>query len=467
MAELCVVSKPSSEASRGLYIKTYGCQMNVYDSDRMAKALEPLGYHVVSTPQEADMVLLNTCHIREKAEEKLFSDLGRLKPYKQEKEAKGERMILAVAGCVAQAQGEEIFRRAPYVDMVFGPQTYHRLPEMMAKTLRSVEKKTKNPNPRVLNLNFEANEKFDTLEVPEPTSCTAFLSIQEGCDKFCTFCVVPYTRGAEYSRPARQILQEAKTLIAGGVKEITLLGQNVSAYHGEGLCGEKEWGLGRLLYALAELEGIERLRYTTSHPRDMDMELVEAHRDIPALMPFLHLPVQTGSSAVLKRMNRRHDISQYEMWIENVRKARPDMAFSSDFIVGFPGETDQDFQETLALVARIGYAQAYSFKYSPRPGTPGALFEDQIAEEVKNERLQRLQALLNAQQLAYNKKTVGQTLPVLFERQGKSSTQYVGKTPYMQSVHVEAGRDLLNQSVPVLMVEGFANSLKGELPAIS
>jgi tRNA-2-methylthio-N6-dimethylallyladenosine synthase len=448
---------------RKLYLKTYGCQMNVYDSQRMVETLTPLGYALVESPEGADMVILNTCHIREKAEEKLFSDLGRLRPYKKAKEAEGGHLVLAVAGCVAQAQGEEIFRRAPYVDMVFGPQTYHQLPEMLAQALRALEKGTKGPGRGVVNLDFPSESKFDFLPEPKALGPTAFLAIQEGCDKFCSFCVVPYTRGAEYSRPVPQILAEARQLIAGGAKELTLLGQNVNAYHGESPCGGGEWTLGRLFYALAELPGLGRLRYMTSHPRDMHEELLAAHRDIPALMPFVHLPVQSGSSAILKRMNRRHGREVYEAWIQRLKDARPDIAFSSDFIVGFPGESDADFELTLSLVRAVGYAQAYSFKYSPRPGTPGALYEDQIPEAVKDQRLQVLQALLNEQQLAYNHAMVGEVLPVLFERKGKKADQWMGKSPYMQSVYVETPADLMGAVLPVSISNGFANSLSGTL----
>ncbi|MGL4426254.1 MAG: tRNA (N6-isopentenyl adenosine(37)-C2)-methylthiotransferase MiaB [Alphaproteobacteria bacterium] len=444
---------------RKLYMKTYGCQMNVYDSQRMAETLAPLGYTLVESPDGSDMIILNTCHIREKAEEKLFSDLGRLKPHKTE----NQKLILAVAGCVAQAQGEEIFRRAPYVDMVFGPQTYHQLPEMLAQAIRSLEKETQGPGRGVVNLDFPAESKFDFLPEPKASGPTAFLAIQEGCDKFCTFCVVPYTRGAEYSRPAAQILAEAKQLIAGGAQELTLLGQNVNAYHGDSPCGKQTWSLGRLFYALAELPGLKRIRYMTSHPRDMHDELVKAHGDIPALMPFIHLPVQSGSSSVLKRMNRRHGVEMYETWIQTLRDARPDMAFSSDFIVGFPGETDADFEQTLTLVRKVGYAQAYSFKYSPRPGTPGALYEDQIPETVKDQRLQVLQALLGEQQLSYNQAMVGSTLPVLFERKGKKAGQWMGKSPYMQSVYVETSENLMGTLGSVSILNGFASSLSGQL----
>lgn len=439
-----------------LYMKTYGCQMNVYDSQRMADILSPLGYRPVDQPDDADMIILNTCHIREKADEKLFSDLGRLRPHKQQKEA----MILAVAGCVAQAQGAEIMRRAPYVDMIFGPQTYHRLPEMIARATRAAIPQGRG----VIELDFPPEPKFDFL--PETTTVegpTAFLSIQEGCDKFCTFCVVPYTRGAEYSRPGESILIEACRLVERGVKEITLLGQNVNAYHGQAPQGKGEWGLGRLIHALAEIEGLERLRYTTSHPRDMDEELVAAHRDVPQLMPFLHLPVQSGSDKILKDMNRRHTRDFYLEWIERFRTACPEIMFSSDFIVGFPGETEADFAQTLALVEEVGYGQAYSFKYSPRPGTPAALQEQQIPEAIKDDRLQRLQALLNQQQTRVNTAMVGRTLPVLLEKRGRQPNQMIGRSPYMQSVTLEAPAALYGKIVPVDITQGFAHGLRGDV----
>lgn len=450
-----------------LYMKTYGCQMNVYDSQRMTDILAPLGYKSVDLPDDADMAILNTCHIREKAEEKVFSDLGRLRPHKKRKIENGENMIIAVAGCVAQAQGAEIMRRAPYVDMVFGPQTYHRLPEMIARATRAAVSSSdgslqKRRGRGVIELDFPAEPKFDFFpEVTTTEGPAAFLSIQEGCDKFCTFCVVPYTRGAEYSRPAQSILAEACRLVEKGVKEITLLGQNVNAYHGDAPHEKKEWGLGRLIQELAEIEGLERLRYMTSHPRDMDDELVAAHRDVPQLMPFLHLPVQSGSDRILKEMNRRHTRDFYVKWIDQLKAARTDMAFSSDFIVGFPGETDEDFAQTMALVREIGYGQAYSFKYSPRPGTPAALQENQVLESLKDERLQVLQALLNEQQLQFNQSMVGRKLPILLERPGRQPRQYVGRSPYMQSVHLEAPESLYGSVVSTYITQGFANGLQG------
>ncbi len=440
------------ETGKKLYIKTWGCQMNVYDSRRMADVLAPLGYSAVETPDEADMIILNTCHIREKATDKVFSELGRLREHKQAQEKKGRRMLMAVAGCVAQAEGEFIMERAPYVDMVFGPQTYHELPQMIMRVTGE----------RVVNTNFPAESKFDFLPdehtAPGPS---AFLSVQEGCDKFCTFCVVPYTRGSEYSRPVAAILDEARRLRDAGTAEITLLGQNVNAYHGGGPDG-KTWGLGRLLAAITELEGIERLRYTTSHPRDMDDELIEAHGALPKLMPFLHLPVQSGSDNVLKAMNRKHEISLYYEIVEKLRKARPDIALSSDFIAGFPGETEDDFEQTIKLVRDIGFAYAYSFKYSARPGTPAAVMQKQISEKEKTARLHHLQSLLFQQQTDYNSRTVGLTLPVLLDRVIEEKGQLHGRTPYNQAVHITAPADLYGRIIDVSITRAFQNSLTGE-----
>lgn len=457
-----------------LYIKTYGCQMNVYDSKRMEDVLTTLGYESVAAPEEADLAILNTCHIREKAAEKVYSDLGRLRQMNKAKnDARGEsgdepqdKMAIAVAGCVAQAEGSEIFRRAPYVDMVFGPQTYHRLPEMIARLERDKLKKA-GKSTRILDTDFPVESKFDELPTEAGSQGTsAFLSIQEGCDKFCTFCVVPYTRGAEASRPAADVLAEAKRLIANGAKEITLLGQNVNAYHGTGPDGT-EWTLGRLLFACAELDGLERLRYTTSHPRDMHDELYQAHGEIEILMPYLHLPVQSGSDRVLQAMNRKHTGDEYRAIIDRLRDVRPDMAFSSDFIVGFPGESDKDFKETLRLVEDVTYAQAYSFKYSARPGTPASAETLQVEESVKSARLQELQALLNVQQHAFNEDCAGKVMPALFEKAGKKPGQIAGKTPYMQTVNVMAshvGQDrLIGEILPVKITSGQPNSLIGEL----
>ncbi len=430
--------------------------MNMYDSARMADLLRPLGYDMSPAPQGADMVILNTCHIREKASEKVFSELGRLRPLKDDmQQKKGRKMILAVAGCVAQAEGEEIVRRAPYVDMVFGPQSFHRLPEMVAKAARGAG--------AVLDTDFPAESKFDFLpEEQASQGPSAFLAVQEGCDKFCTFCVVPYTRGAEYSRPAADILQEARRLIASGAKEITLLGQNVNAYHGEAKDGT--WSLARLIEAVAALPGIARIRYTTSHPKDMTADLIEAHRDIPQLMPYLHLPVQSGSDAVLDAMNRKHRAEDYLKIIEDLRAARPDIALSSDFIVGFPGESEKDFEATMDIVRKTLYAQAYSFKYSPRPGTPASVQDGQVGEDIKAERLARLQQLLITQQTAFNQSKLGAVLPVLFDRQGKKPGQIMGKTAYMQSLYIEgAGQELIGKILPVRVTGAYQNGLAGEL----
>ncbi len=437
--------------------------MNVYDYDRMVDILAPLGYSLSDKVEGADMVILNTCHIREKAEEKVYSDLGRIKPFKQKKLAQDENMFIAVAGCVGQAEGAEIMRRAPYVDIVLGPQTYHRLPEMIAQAERAKGRPTQ-PGRGILDVDFPAEPKFDSLpKIQAGANPAAFLSIQEGCDKFCTFCVVPYTRGAEYSRPVATILEEARQLAEMGTKELHLLGQNVSAYHGQAPSGSGEWGLGSLLRELAEIQGVERLRYTTSHPRDMDDELLSAHRDLPQLMPYLHLPIQSGSDRILEAMNRKHSSEQYRQVVADLQKVRPDLVMSSDFIVGFPGETDQNFEDTLQLVRDINYAQAYSFKYSPRPGTPGATMINQVPEEVKVERLAQLQTLLNKQQLEFNQSTVGQTMEVLLEKPAKQPGQYLGRSPYMQSVIVKATPRLLGKIIQAKVTYAGANSVQGEI----
>ncbi|MHA1597495.1 MAG: tRNA (N6-isopentenyl adenosine(37)-C2)-methylthiotransferase MiaB [Alphaproteobacteria bacterium] len=436
--------------AKKLYIKTYGCQMNVYDSGRMTDVLTPLGYETTSGPDDADMVILNTCHIREKAAEKVYSELGRLRLLQQKKQATGGRMIVAVAGCVAQAEGDEIRARAPYVDMVFGPQAYHKLPEMVARASRATG--------MVLETDFPAEDKFDHLPVVTADSAaiegrSAFLTVQEGCDKFCAFCVVPYTRGSEYSRPAPDVIDEAARLADLGVAELTLLGQNVNNYHGHA------GGLGGLIAELAEIDGIERLRYTTSYPADMDDTLIAAHRDVPELMPFLHLPVQSGSDNVLKAMNRRHSADDYRDLVGRLRTVRPDIALSSDFIVGFPGESDADFEATLALVRETGFVQAYSFKYSPRPGTPAAESEDQIDEAIKDERLSRLQDLLGEGQRAFNQSCVGRVMPVLLDRPGRYAGQMVGRSPYMQPVHVTAPDDLFGRIIDLKIDSASGNSL--------
>jgi tRNA-2-methylthio-N6-dimethylallyladenosine synthase len=435
-----------------LFIKTYGCQMNAYDSARMADLLAPLGYGAVETPEGADMVILNTCHIREKAAEKVYSELGRLKALKREKPG----MLVAVAGCVAQAEGEEIVARAPVVDMVVGPQSYHRLPEMIARHVRE--------QGHVLETDFPALEKFDSFPESHDTAISAFLTVQEGCDKFCTFCVVPYTRGPEHSRTPERIIAEARALTAHGAREITLLGQNVNAYRGTDENG-KFWGLARLIAALAEIKDLWRIRYTTSHPRDMDDDLIAAHGNIEKLMPFLHLPVQSGSDSVLAAMNRQYSADDYFRLIARLRAARPDIAFSSDFIVGFPGESEADFEATMDLVREIKFAQCFSFKYSPRPGTPAAAAKKLVAEAVKNERLQKLQGLLLAQQDEANLAAIGKTMPVLFEKPGRGKHQLVGRSPWLQPVHVEGAASLLGTIADVKIASLTANSLHGALVA--
>jgi tRNA-2-methylthio-N6-dimethylallyladenosine synthase len=436
-------------APKRLYIKTYGCQMNVYDSERMADVLAPFGYAMADAPDGADLVVLNTCHIREKATEKTFSELGRLKALKLEKAAAGGTMTIAVAGCVAQAEGEEIMRRQPAVDLVVGPQSYHRLPELIARAHRQLGQR--------LAADFSPEEKFDALPLERATAgYTAFLTVQEGCDKFCTFCVVPYTRGGEYSRPVEAIVNEAQALADKGVREVTLLGQNVNAYAGAG-------GLAGLVRRLAKVPGLDRIRYTTSHPRDMDAALIAAHGEVEALMPYLHLPVQAGSDRILRAMNRAHTADSYVKLIETIRAARPDMAISGDFIVGFPGETEADFEKTLDVVRAVGYAQAFTFKYSRRPGTPAAALPGQVDEAVKDERLYRLQALIAEQQEAFNAAQAGRTLAVLFERPGRRAGQMVGRSPYLQSVHVEGPGSLAGQIVPVVIEHGARGSLSGRL----
>ncbi len=444
--------------TKRVFIATYGCQMNVYDSARMAELLAPLGFAPAVSATDADLVILNTCHIREKAAEKVFSELGKIRALKLRRARRGEAMLIAVAGCVAQAEGAEIRRRAPFVDLVFGPQTYHRLPELVARAFAA-------GGAGVIDTSFPEEAKFDHLpQARSAQGTTAFLTVQEGCDKFCTFCVVPYTRGAEYSRPVGQVLAEARGLVRSGAREITLLGQNVNAYHGEGPDGA-EWGLGDLVRALAELPGLDRIRYTTSHPRDVDDRLIAAHRDVAQLMPFLHLPVQSGSDRVLAAMNRRHTTADYRRTVERLRAARPDLALSTDLIVGFPGESDQDFRATLDLVGDVGFAQAFSFKYSPRPGTPAAASADQVPEPVKAERLAALQALLARQQREFNAACVGHVLPVLLEKPGRHQGQLVGRSPYLQSVHVTAAADRLGDIVPALISAAGQNSLSGMVAA--
>jgi tRNA-2-methylthio-N6-dimethylallyladenosine synthase len=447
---------------RKLHIKSYGCQMNVYDAQRMVDTLAPEGFVETASVDDADLVILNTCHIREKASEKVYSELGRLRVVKDEAARNGRTMSIAVAGCVAQAEGNEIIRRAPVVDVVVGPQSYHHLPQLLAHA---------KSHGRALETEFPVEDKFGFLAPPKPEAIRArgissFVTVQEGCDKFCTFCVVPYTRGAEVSRPVARIVDDVKRLADNGVREITLIGQNVNAYHGEGPDG-RIWPLGTLLRHLAEIPGIVRLRYSTSHPRDVDETLIEAHRDLAALMPFVHLPVQSGSDRLLAVMNRRHTADDYRRVIDRFRAVRQDIAFSSDFIVGFPGETEEDFLATLALVTQIGYAGAYSFKYSPRPGTPAADMRETASAAEMDERLVRLQELIDSQQSAFNRAMIGNTVDVLFERAARNPGQIVGRTAYLQPAHVMAPADIIGQVLPVRIESLERYSLLGELAAAS
>lgn len=443
---------------RKLFVKSFGCQMNVYDSQRMADILAPRGFVETASADDADLVILNTCHIREKAAEKVYSELGRLRRLKDAAAAAGRRLTIAVAGCVAQAEGEEIRRRAGAVDLVFGPQSYHRLPQLLSRAAREGH---------AVDTDFPADDKFDHLAAPSAAAIrargvTAFVTVQEGCDKFCTFCVVPYTRGAETSRPVAKIVAEVERLAAAGVREVTLIGQNVNAYHGAGPDG-RPWPLARLVARIAAIAGIARLRYTTSHPRDMDDALIAAHRGLPKLMPQLHLPVQSGSDRILAAMNRRHGLAEYRDVVARLRAARGDLALTSDFIVGFPGETEDDFAQTLGLVDEIGYAGAFSFKYSPRPGTPGAALRNQVDEDVKAERLARLQAAIDRQQERFNRRCLGRTLTVLFEKPGRRAGQLVGRSPYLQPVQVTAPAALIGEIAAVTITGVGSNSLFGEL----
>ncbi|MGO4713716.1 tRNA (N6-isopentenyl adenosine(37)-C2)-methylthiotransferase MiaB [Bradyrhizobium sp. 2TAF24] len=431
-------------APRKLHIKSYGCQMNVYDAQRMVDTLAPEGFIETADAADADLVILNTCHIREKASEKVYSELGRLREAKDEAARHGRKVTIAVAGCVAQAEGAEIIRRAPVVDVVVGPQSYHHLPQLLARARQEG---------RALETEFPEDDKFNFLPAPKPAAIRArgvssFVTVQEGCDKFCTFCVVPYTRGMETSRPVERIIDDVMRLADNGVREITLIGQNVNAFHGDGPDGTT-WSLGRLLHRLAAIPGIARLRYSTSHPRDVDDSLIAAHRDLPEVMPFVHLPVQSGSDRILAAMNRKHTADDYRRVIDRFRSVSEDIAFSSDFIVGFPGETEEDFRATLALVTQIGYAGAYSFKYSPRPGTPAADMQEMVATAVMDERLARLQNLIDSQQSAFNKAAVGRTVDVLFERAARNEGQIVGRTAYLQPAHVMASPDIIGQVLPV------------------
>ncbi len=443
---------------RKLHIKSYGCQMNVYDAQRMVDTLAVEGFVETPNADDADLVILNTCHIREKASEKVYSELGRLRVTKDEAARGGRKMNIVVAGCVAQAEGSEIIRRAPAVDVVVGPQSYHHLPQLLARA---------ELHGRALETEFPVEDKFGLLPQPKPAAIRArgissFVTVQEGCDKFCTFCVVPYTRGAEISRPVARIADDVRRLADNGVREITLIGQNVNAYHGEGPDG-RPWTLGTLLRHLAEIPGIVRLRYSTSHPRDVDDTLIEAHRDLESLMPFVHLPVQSGSDRILMAMNRKHTADDYRRVIDRFRDARQDIAFSSDFIVGFPGESEEDFAATLALVTQIGYAGAYSFKYSPRPGTPAADMREMVSAIEMDERLVRLQELIDSQQSAFNAATIGTTVDVLFERAARNPGQIVGRTAYLQPAHVMASEAIIGQVLPVTIASLERYSLLGAL----
>jgi tRNA-2-methylthio-N6-dimethylallyladenosine synthase len=457
MADTGGAPQAALENGKSVFIRTYGCQMNAYDSERMAGLLRPLGYAAVSGPESADLVILNTCHIREKAAEKVYSELGRLKRLKSARQAAGSDLVIAVAGCVAQAEGAEITERAPFVDLVFGPQAYHRLPEMLAQAARR--------RGEILDTDFAVEEKFDHLLAPRDIEGpTAFLTIQEGCDKFCTFCVVPYTRGAEMSRGVEAIAAEAAGLAACGVREITLLGQNVNAWRAAppvAARADGAWGLGQLCRHLAAIDGLERIRFTTSHPRDMNDDLIEAFASLGALMPYLHLPVQAGSDRILAAMNRGHTADDYLALVGRLRAARPDIALSGDFIVGFPGETNEDFEATLGLVEAVGYASSFSFKYSRRPGTPAAAMARQVLEAVKEERLARLQGLLEAQRQAFNRAQIGRVLPVLFEKPGRHPGQLVGRSPYLQSVHATAPQSMLGKIAPVRVEGAGPNALAG------
>ncbi|HMN73544.1 MAG TPA: tRNA (N6-isopentenyl adenosine(37)-C2)-methylthiotransferase MiaB [Rhodoblastus sp.] len=445
-----------SKALGGGYVKSYGCQMNVYDSSRIAGLLEGQGHSAVDTPAAADVIVLNTCHIREKAADKVFSELGQIRRIKAERAKQDRPLLIGVAGCVAQAEGAEILRREAAVDFVLGPQAYHRLPEALEKARRGE---------RPLFIDFETDEKFRDLRRPAGEAdrgrISAFVTIQEGCDKFCSFCVVPYTRGAEVSRSAPDIVTEVERIASAGVKDVTLLGQNVNGYRWEG--GDGVWTLARLFARLSEITDLVRLRYTTSHPLDMSDELIAAHRDLPKVMPYLHLPVQSGSDSILRAMNRRHTARDYLTLIDKIRTARPDIALSSDFIVGFPGETDEDFRDTIRLVEEVGFASAFSFKYSRRPGTPGAELANQVAEPAKKERLAQLQELLERQSIAFNSNCVGRTLDVLFEKPGRHAGQAVGRSPYLQSVQVDATPELIGSVAPVRIERRGPHSLFGAL----
>lgn len=441
--------------SKKYFIKTFGCQMNVYDSSRIADMLQKEGYEEAKRQEDADLVLFNTCHIREKAAEKLFSDLGRAKLIADERKAEGKKTVIGVAGCVVQAEDTQIIRRAPFVDFAVGPLMYHKIPQILSEVAQKKE------HSGIVNTEFPADSKFDFLPENKAQGACSYLAVQEGCNNFCTYCVVPYTRGAEYSRPVTEIIAEAKRLIATGTIELNLLGQNVNSYHGEDETG-KERNLAYLLRRVAELDGLKRLRYTTSYPADVDDDLIDCHRDLKILMPYLHLPIQSGSDKILKAMNRRHNSSDYLRIVEKLRKANPDLRMSSDFIVGFPGETDEDFQKTLDVVNEVKYIQAFSFKYSRRPGTPAAVMDNQVEEKVKKERLDVLQTLLFSYQEAFNKSCVGKIMPVLFEQKGRHKGQLIGRTPYMQNLHIETNSDNINKIIEVEVTEATTNSLSGK-----
>jgi tRNA-2-methylthio-N6-dimethylallyladenosine synthase len=464
LAEACDADEERADCSAParaggkVFVKSYGCQMNVYDSERMTEALAQQGYAQTASIEDADLVVLNTCHIREKAAEKVYSELGRVRELKEERAAAGRSTLVAVVGCVAQAEGAEIIRRAPAVDLVVGPQSYHRLPELMARA--RIERKS------LVDTDFPAEDKFSRLPARlRARNATAFLTVQEGCDKFCTFCVVPYTRGMEYSRSVADIEREARALVEGGVREITLLGQNVNAYHGEGP-GGAVWSLAQLIRHLARIEGLARLRYTTSHPRDMSDDLIAAHAEEEKLMPYLHLPFQAGCDRILGAMNRKHTARDYLDLVSRIRAAQPQIALSTDIIVGFPGETDAEFEETLKLTREVGFAQAYSFKYSARPGTPAAKLGEQVPDAVKSARLARLQELLEAQQAVFNAHWVGCTLPVLFEKPGRRPGQLVGRSPYLQAVHAEVAAEHIGHILPVEILACGPNSLAGVIRSV-
>ncbi len=441
--------------SKKYFIKTFGCQMNVYDSSRIADMLQKEGYEEAKKQEDADLVLFNTCHIREKAAEKLFSDLGRARAIADERTADGKRTIIGVAGCVVQAEDEQIVKRAPFVDFAVGPLMYHKIPQILHEVAQKKE------HSGIVNTEFPADSKFDFLPENKAQGACSYLAVQEGCNNFCTYCVVPYTRGAEYSRPVADVLKEAKRLIDTGTLELNLLGQNVNSYHGEDENG-KERNLAYLLRRVAELDGLKRLRYTTSYPADVDDDLIACHHDLSVLMPYLHLPIQSGSDKILKAMNRRHNSGDYLRIVEKLHEANPELRMSSDFIVGFPGETDEDFQATLNVVNEVKYIQAFSFKYSRRAGTPAAVMDNQIEEKVKKERLDILQTLLFSYQEAFNKSCVGKVMPVLLEQKGRHKGQLIGRTPYMQNLHIETNGDNINKIIEVEVTDATTNSLSGK-----